>query len=82
MSQHTPGPLKSADCGCLYSGAVQMCRTHAIAPEMLRLVKDMLHQLEEASAVETGGYYIPGTDERVWFNDARALLAKVEGNRE
>ena len=65
MSQHTPGPLKSADCGCLYSGAVQLCPLHAAAPEMITIIKIL------AFDEGFGGQLA---------RDARALLAKVEGS--
>ena len=45
MSQYTPG-LTLAKCGCLYAGAVQMCPTHAKAPEMRAELREASSRIE------------------------------------
>ena len=72
MSQHTPG-LTTAKCGCLYAGAVQMCPTHAKAPEMLEACKSALNwaQGNTAATREEG-------DARL-AEMLRALLREIDG---
>ena len=72
--------MKTAECGCLFSGAVQMCSLHAAAPALLEALANVTASLENVMIHFQGR--MPHGDvlgRRKVLDEASAILRDVEG---
>jgi hypothetical protein len=68
---------KTAKCGCFISGAIQMCPTHAAAPELLETLEELLRIFNDLCE-QSPTIHLEWED---FVNDAQLLVNKVRGTR-
>ena len=68
MNKHAPDLLTTLPCGCWISNApaITYCPTHGAAPEMVKILNAVFIDKEHPN---------------LWSVTARALLARIEGEK-